>query len=82
MYSDDLRWRIVILIHTYNVKVTFLSDIFGPKPKASRDGTENSSGLALFVTTYQVQGYPDGHLKLLKRFKSMLMHIPLSTLKS
>ena len=34
MYSDDLRWRIVILIHTYNVEVTFLSNIFSPKPRS------------------------------------------------
>ena len=33
MYSDDLRWRIVSLIHIYDVDIPFLSDIFGPKPR-------------------------------------------------
>ena len=34
MYSDDLRWRIVSLIHIYDVDIPFLSDIFGPKPRS------------------------------------------------
>ena len=34
MYSDDLRWRIVSLIHIYDVEIPFLSDIFGPKPRS------------------------------------------------
>ena len=29
MYSDDLRWRIVSLIHIYDIEMRFLSDIFG-----------------------------------------------------
>ena len=32
-YSVDFRWRIVALIHLYNVDVKFLSDLFGPKPR-------------------------------------------------
>ena len=32
MYSDDLRWRIVSLIHIYDIDLHFISDIFGPKP--------------------------------------------------
>ena len=34
MYSDDLRWRIVSLIHIYDVDKHFLSDIFGTKPRS------------------------------------------------
>ena len=34
MYSDDLSWRIVSLIHIYDVDKHFLSDIFGPKPRS------------------------------------------------
>ena len=30
VYSDDLHWRIVSLIHIYNIKVDFLSNLFGP----------------------------------------------------
>ena len=34
MYSDDLRWRVVSLIHIYGCEVDFLSDIFGPNPRS------------------------------------------------
>ena len=34
MYSDDLRWRIVTLIHVYDIDPHFLSDIFGPTPRS------------------------------------------------
>ena len=34
MYLDDLRWRIVSLIHIYDVEIPFLNDIFGPKPRS------------------------------------------------
>ena len=34
MYSDDLRWRIVSLIHIYDIDLHFISDIFGPKPRS------------------------------------------------
>ena len=34
MYSDDLRWRIVSLIHIYDIDIPFISDIFGPKPRS------------------------------------------------
>lgn len=30
-YSDDIRWRIVGLMHVYDMDVSFLSDLFGPK---------------------------------------------------
>jgi len=30
MYSDDLRWRIVCLLHIYDLEISFVSDIFGP----------------------------------------------------
>ena len=33
MYSDDLRWRIVSLIHIYDLEIRFLADIFGPNPR-------------------------------------------------
>ena len=33
MYSDDLRWRIVSLIHIYDLETRFLADIFGPNPR-------------------------------------------------
>ena len=36
MYSKDLRWRVVSLIHIYAVEVDFLSDIFGPTPRSIR----------------------------------------------
>lgn len=32
-YSLDFRWRIVSLIHVYDIDVKYLSDIFGPKPR-------------------------------------------------
>ena len=31
MYSDDLHWRIVSLVHIYDIEVHLLSDIFCPK---------------------------------------------------
>ena len=34
VYSIDFRWRIVSLIHIYNLDLTFLSDLFGPKPRS------------------------------------------------
>ena len=34
MYSEDLRWRVVNLIHIYAVEADFLSDIFGPTPRS------------------------------------------------
>ena len=34
MYSDDLRWRIVSLIHIYDIDIPFISDIFGPEPRS------------------------------------------------
>ena len=33
-YSDDLRWRIVSLIHIYDIEVKFISEIFGPNPRS------------------------------------------------
>ena len=33
VYSSDFRWRIVSLIHVYNLDVNFISDLFGPKPR-------------------------------------------------
>lgn len=32
-YSLDFRWRIVSLIYIYGLDVSFLSDVFGPKPR-------------------------------------------------
>ena len=29
-YSDDLRWRIVSLIHIYNIDLDYTSTLFGP----------------------------------------------------
>ena len=34
MYSDDLRWRVVSLIHNYGIEADFLSGIFGPNPRS------------------------------------------------
>ena len=34
MHSDDLRWRIVTLIHVYDIDPHFLSDLFGPNPRS------------------------------------------------
>ena len=34
MYSDDLPWRVVSLIHIYAIEVYFLSDIFDPNPRS------------------------------------------------
>ena len=34
MYSDEFRWRIVSLIHIYDLDVSFLSDIFGPNARS------------------------------------------------
>ena len=34
MYSDDVRWRIVTLIHVYDIDLHFLSEIFGPKVRS------------------------------------------------
>ena len=34
MYSDDFRWRIVSLIHIYDIDPHFLSDVFGPNPRS------------------------------------------------
>ena len=36
VYSIDFRWRIVSLIHIYNLDLNFLSDLFGPKPRSIR----------------------------------------------
>lgn len=36
MYSIDLRWRIVSLIHIYDIDVSFISDLLGPKPRSIR----------------------------------------------
>ena len=33
MHSDDLRWRIVSLIHVCDVDVHFISNIFGNNPR-------------------------------------------------
>ena len=33
-YSDDLRWRIVSLIHIYDIEVKFISELFGPNPRS------------------------------------------------
>ena len=30
MYSDDIRWRIVSLIHIYDLDLKFISELFGP----------------------------------------------------
>ena len=34
MYSDDLRWWVVSLIHFYGIEVHFLSNIFGLNPRS------------------------------------------------
>ena len=34
MHYDDLRWRIVSLIHVYDIDANFFSDIFGPNPRS------------------------------------------------
>ena len=34
--SEDFRWRAVTLIHVYDVPVTTMSEIFGPKPRTIR----------------------------------------------
>lgn len=34
MYSEDLRWRIVSLIHIYNLDTGFLSELFGPNVRS------------------------------------------------
>ena len=34
MYSDDLRWRIVSLIHIYDLEIKLLSELFGPNPRS------------------------------------------------
>ena len=34
MCSNDLRWRIVTLIHVYDIDPHFLSDLFGPNPRS------------------------------------------------
>jgi len=34
MYSDDMRWRIIVMIHVYGIDVKFLSEIFGPSPRS------------------------------------------------
>ena len=31
VYLEDLRWRIVTLVHIYGLNVHFISDLFGPK---------------------------------------------------
>ena len=36
VYSEDLRWRIVSLIHIYDIETDFLSDLFGPTPRTIR----------------------------------------------
>ena len=36
MYSTDLRWRLVTLIHIYDMDVDFLSDIFGVSERSIR----------------------------------------------
>ena len=36
MYSDDIRWRIVSLIHIYDLEISFLSKIFGPTARSIR----------------------------------------------
>ena len=33
MYSPDLRWRIVSLIHIYDLDLKFISELFGPKTR-------------------------------------------------
>ena len=33
VYSVDFRWRIVSLIHVYNLDMEFISDLFGPMPR-------------------------------------------------
>ena len=30
-YSADIRWRIVSLIHVYDIDINFISEFFGPK---------------------------------------------------
>ena len=34
MYSEDLRWRIVSLVHIYGIEIDFLSELFGPNPRS------------------------------------------------
>ena len=36
MYSEDKRWRIISLIHIYDVDVRFLTDLFGPSLRTIR----------------------------------------------
>ena len=35
-YHYDTRWRIVCLMHCYDMDVDFLHDIFGPSPRSIR----------------------------------------------
>ena len=34
MYSDDICWRIISLIHIYDLDVQLLSELFGPTPRS------------------------------------------------
>ena len=34
MYSNDLRWRIISLIHIYDLDIKLLSELFGPKSRS------------------------------------------------
>ena len=34
VYSEDLRWRIVSLIHIYDLEISFLADLFGPNKRS------------------------------------------------
>ena len=34
MYSNDMRWRIVLLMQVYDLDASFLSDIFGPTTRS------------------------------------------------
>ena len=36
VYSVDFRWRIVSLIHIYNLDVEFIAELFGPRPRTIR----------------------------------------------
>ena len=75
MYSDDVRWRIVSLIHIYDLEIEFLSELFGPNQRTIRrwyrmfkmDGTVREDMPALRASRWPaevcttVEKYVTGH---------------------
>ena len=57
MYSDDLRWRIVSLIHIYDIEVHFLSDIFGPNPRSIQKWYKKFPKIGTVRSNLQVSSY-------------------------